>query len=374
MPKLNPTSPSRPFAPKQNNRRLWFAYAGIWVLIWALFLLAAMQSDVQRGEWRPWQAIYQATWTLWPAMLFGVGIYFWVNASVTSALKRDQQLLIALGVHVAGAILFSFCWQAASYVAGWALYGLEFAQASLDQTILWRLIQGVFVYGALAAGFIAVLNARSARANSVAAANADALRVRAELAAVTGKLNPHFLFNTLNSLIALTRKDAKAAEQSLLRFSGMLRYVLDKKRGSSNRVTVREELDFVRDYLSLEQLRLGHRLSVNWQIDEAALDEEIPPLSIQPLVENSIIHGIAPQISGGTVTIVAQYVGARQSLRLSVSDNGAGLQAKPSSGSGIGVSALRQRFALDFDGRATFDVATNKAAGVSYSTEMIIPL
>ena len=365
MPISKPTTS----IPKQNNRRLWFAYAGIWVLIWALFLLAAMQSDVQRGEWRPWQAIYQATWTLWPAMLFGIGIYFWVNAW----LARDQSVLRALSVHILGAVLFSFCWQAASFGAGWALYGIDFAQASLDQTILWRLIQGIFVYGALAAGFIAVINARSARANSLAAAKADALRVRAELAAVTGKLNPHFLFNTLNSLIALTRKDAKAAEQSLLRFSGMLRYVLDKKRGSSQRVTVREELDFVRDYLSLEQLRLGQRLCVDWQIDSAVLDEEIPPLSLQPLVENSIIHGIAPQIAGGTITITTQYVGDRVGLRLSVSDNGAGLKINPKPNNpGIGVSALRQRFELDFEGRATFKVTSSQGAG--YRTDIVIPL
>ena len=362
---------NQPIAEK--NRRLWFAYAGIWVLIWALFLLAAMQSDVQRGEWRPWQAVYQATWTLWPAMLFGAGIYAWVQMMS----YRAASVLIALGLHALGAIIFSFCWQAASFVAGWMLYGLDFAQASLDQTILWRLIQGVFVYGALAAGFIAVLNARRARASSIAAANADALRVRAELAAVTGKLNPHFLFNTLNSLIALTRKDAKAAEQSLLRFAGMLRYVLDKKRSDmhskrANRVALRDELEFVRDYLALEQLRLGNRLTVQWDIDDAVLDEDIPPLSLQPLVENSIIHGIAPLIGGGQVTITARYSPDRQSLCLSVADNGAGQKNRATPSTGIGVSALRQRFALDFDGRASFDVQSTEGAG--YRTDIVIPL
>ena len=352
----------------QNNRRLWFAYAGIWVLIWALFLLAAMQSDVQRGDWRPWQAVYQATWTLWPAMLFGPGIYAWVGMMA----KRDVDVLPALGLHALGAVIFSFCWQAASFVASWILYCLDCAQASLDQTILWRLIQGTFVYGALAAGFIAVLNARRARASSIAAANADALRVRAELAAVTGKLNPHFLFNTLNSLIALTRKDAKAAEHSLLRFAGMLRYVLDKKRANTNRVALRDELEFVRDYLALEQLRLGNRLCVQWNIDEAVLDEDIPPLSLQPLVENSIIHGIAPLIGGGQITITAQYSPDRSALCLTVADNGAGQKNEVTLSDGIGVSALRQRFALDFNGRASFTVKSSVGAG--YRTEIVIPL
>ena len=83
----------------------------------------------------------------------------------------------------------------------------------------------------------------------------------------------------------------------------MLRYLLDANRGAADRVPLREELDFVRDYLELESLRLGSRLAVVWRIDEVATDDTVPPLTLQPLVENAIVHGIAPRTETGTVHI-----------------------------------------------------------------------
>ena len=131
--------------------------------------------------------------------------------------------------------------------------------------------------------------------------------MKAELAAISGKLNPHFLFNTLNSLRLLIAKDPQAAEQSMLCFSRMMRYVLDTQRAAQDRVRLGDELDFVRDYLALEALRLGPRLRVNWQIDPATLDNAVPPLTLQPLVENSVNHGIAPRVQGGTVHIQSRH-------------------------------------------------------------------
>src|SRR4029450_10003320 len=151
--------------------------------------------------------------------------------------------------------------------------GAPHAFATLAQTILWRAIWGVVVYAAVATAFTGVLQARRARASSLGAAQAESALARAELAAISGKLNPHFLFNTLNSLIALTRKDPQAAERALLSFARMLRYLLDANRGAADRVPLREELDFVRDYLELESLRLGPRLNVVWNIDADATEE-----------------------------------------------------------------------------------------------------
>jgi sensor histidine kinase YesM len=193
---------------------------------------------------------------------------------------------------------------------------------------------------------------------------------------ISGKLNPHFLFNTLNSLIALTRKDARAAEDALLRFSGMLRYVLDTKRSAADRVTLGDEIAFVRDYLALESLRLGARLHVDWALDPATLGDELPPLSLQPLVENAIQHGIAPRVGGGRIGIRSARNGLNQGLELSVEDDGAGCEPArlddPASGrSGIGLTALRRRFALDYDGRARLQIRTKPGAG--FRVDLWIP-
>jgi hypothetical protein len=146
-------------------------------------------------------------------------------------------------------------WQAVDFGLAAAFFGADHALATFEQRVLWRTAWAVFVYTALVYGFGGALHARRANRAALAAAQSEAARVRAELAAISGKLNPHFLFNTLNSIIFLTRKDAGAAERALLSFSRMLRYLLDANRGAADRVPLHEELDFVRDYLGLEALR-----------------------------------------------------------------------------------------------------------------------
>jgi sensor histidine kinase YesM len=279
-------------------------------------------------------------------------------------------------LHAGAALVFSTVWLVMDYLLAEALFGPEHADAMLAQYILWRAIWGLIAYAALATGFGAVFSARRARALAIAAAQAESALARAELSAISGKLNPHFLFNTLNSLIALTRKDARAAEQALLRFSGMLRYVLDSKRSATDRVELQQEIDFVRDYLALESLRLGARLQVQWTLDDAVLQDEVPPLTLQPLVENSIVHGLAPRVKGGTIHISAGRDALNGGLNLCVQDDGEGcdparLGTERSGRGGIGLGALRRRFALDFDGRARLRVHTQPGAG--FRVDLWIP-
>jgi LytS/YehU family sensor histidine kinase len=277
-------------------------------------------------------------------------------------------------LHAVGALAFAAAWQALDFAAAWWLFGPDHAHASFEQRVLWRAVWGAFVYGALVLGFGGVLHARRAQANALAAARAEAARVRAELAAISAKLNPHFLFNTLNSLVALTRKDPAAAEQGLLRFARMMRYVLDSQRAAVDRVALGDEIEFLRDYLGLEALRLGPRLRVEWHLDPATLADEIPPLTLQPLAENSIEHGIAPRVGGGTLRIESRRLAGEQALLLSVGDDGAGCDPGTAASDphrGVGLSALRRRFGLDYGGRARLDVRT--APGAGFRVEITIP-
>jgi signal transduction histidine kinase len=351
-----------------NDRRAWLAYVGACLLAWLLYVLAG--TEFQRGLWQFWQAVHQATLSLWPPMLLGILIYPWVRALQ----RQDHGLVPEIGLHTLAALAFGLAWLGCEYLTARWLYGADHAHALLRQTALWRLLWGGVVYAAIATGFAAHLNARRARAAVLAAAQAESALARAELAAISGKLNPHFLFNTLNSLIALTRKDARAAEEALLRFSGMLRYVLDSKRGASGRVALADEIDFVRDYLALEHLRLGSRLHVDWQIDPAALQDEIPPLSLQPLVENSVVHGVAPRAQGGNISIRAARDAGR-GLVVSVVDDGPGCDAarlaQAPKREGIGLASLKRRFALDYEGRASLQVQTSPGNG--FRVDLLIP-
>jgi hypothetical protein len=353
-----------------SQRSLWIAYGCACIVAWLLYVLAG--AEFQRGLWQLWQAVYQASLSLWPPMLLGVAVFPWVRRAQGGQGGPVGEALR----HGVGALAFGAAWQACDYAMSWALYGRVYANVMLLQTVLWRAIWGLIVYAAIATAFTAWLQARRARAASLAAAQAESALARAELAVISGKLNPHFLFNTLNTLIALTRKDAQAAEAALMRFAGMLRYVLDTKRSAADRVPLGDEIEFVRDYLALESLRLGKRLQVDWELDPATFADEIPPLSLQPLVENAIQHGIAPRVEGGRVGIRSARNTMNLGLELSVEDDGAGCDASylddpASERSGIGLTALRRRFALDYDGRARLRIRTRPGAG--FRVDLWIP-
>lgn len=141
---------------------------------------------------------------------------------------------------------------------------------------------------------------------------------QAELHALKMQLHPHFLFNTLHAISALMHKDIVIAEKMINRLSELLRYSL--KNTGQQLVSLRQELEFLELYLAIEKVRFQDRLKVNTLIDASLLDAEVPHLILQPLVENALRHGIAPQAQGGTLTLTAQQT--QEMLLLQVYDNG----------------------------------------------------
>jgi Histidine kinase len=359
MPTLAPST--RPV----SNRRLWLAYGLLCVLAWLLYAVAG--TDWQRGTRTFWEGLYEATWSLGPGLVLGPLVFPWTRWTH----DRLPGPLPRLAWHGVAAVVFVMLWQGLVFAWAGLLFGLPHARATFEQGVVWRAAWGVVVYSALVFGFGGALLARRAHRQALRAAEAESALVRAELAAVQGKLNPHFLFNTLNSLLMLTRRDPARAEAGLLGFSRLMRYVLECTRQGSGRVALRDELAFVRDYLQLEQLRLGERLRVVWELDPGADDDELPPLTLQPLVENAVAHGIAPRVQGGTLRIGSRR--SAQGLHLHVGDDGAGCDWPPQPGTqrGIGLAALQRRFELDYDGRARFEVSS--APGQGFAVDILIP-
>lgn len=352
-----------------SQRRLWLGYAGLALLGWVLYATAS--TDWLRDTRTIWDGLYDALWNLGTPVLLGPLAWPW-----TGWVRARPAALRAL-LHGLGALGFVAAWLLADYLLASLLFGGAHAQASFQQGLAWRCAVGLFGYGALVLGFGNVRNARQAQAAALQAAQAErdsaraqAALVRAELALIQGKLNPHFLFNTLNSLLMLTRRDPARAEGALLTFSRLMRYVLDRSREPEARVTLRDELAFVRDYLGLEQLRLGERLQVDWAIEPAAEDAELPPLTLQPLVENAVQHGIAPLVRGGCLHLSATLQG--DLLQLRVQDDGAGTAWPPPPGGrrGVGLDALQRRLALDPSGRARLQVRSAPGAGFTVTLDL----
>jgi LytS/YehU family sensor histidine kinase len=172
----------------------------------------------------------------------------------------------------------------------------------------------------------------------------------AELRALRAQLNPHFLFNSLNSISALTTIDPGKARAMCILLSDFLRGSL--RLGEKRLVTLAEEVDLLKAYLSIEQIRFGSRLQVEWEIDEGTKDEKIPALLLQPLVENAIKHGIAGLTEGGVVKVASRREGKVLELKV---ENPVDEDTPVVHGLGIGLRQVRSRLQMRFGDRMRFE-------------------
>ncbi|MSO19036.1 MAG: sensor histidine kinase [Acidobacteria bacterium] len=190
------------------------------------------------------------------------------------------------------------------------------------------------------------------------------LLVQARLDALTAQINPHFLFNTLNSIASLARTDAEAARQVIFKLSSILRKLLKK---SDNFSTLREELAFIDDYLSIEVVRFGtEKLKIEKEIDQEALSTPVPSMLLQPIVENAIKHGLAPKVEGGIINIRAHKQNGH--LLLEVRDNGVGISREvldQINQRGIGISNVQERLRVLYGANHVFHIECPAEGGTT---------
>jgi hypothetical protein len=171
----------------------------------------------------------------------------------------------------------------------------------------------------------------------------ERLASEAELRALQAQINPHFLFNALNALYGTIPRPAEGARRAVLNLAEIFRYFLQNDRSAIN---LSEELKIIRAYMELEQLRLGERLRVEIDVDESAASVSIPPLSIQPLVENAVKHGVARRTGPGHVKLRIRHNAGV--LRVEVRDSGGGILPSDGSHTGVGLDNVRQRLRLAY--------------------------
>jgi sensor histidine kinase YesM len=167
-------------------------------------------------------------------------------------------------------------------------------------------------------------------------------KTKAELRALVAQINPHFLFNTLNSISSLIHLDPDKADEMIQMLSDVFRYSLQS--GKKKFVSIRDEVDVVQKYLEIEKMRFAERLTYQIRVDEACLDCAIPPLILQTLVENSVKHGISPKIEGGEIQIVV--TNGKRSIEILIEDTGVGMSLEGQEG--FGLDAVRNILALQF--------------------------
>ena len=201
------------------------------------------------------------------------------------------------------------------------------------------------------------------------AAQLEARLIETELKALREQMRPHFLFNTLNTIAVLVRERKNDDAVNLIaRLSSLLRMSLDNTR--VHEVTVRQEVDFLERYLEIQKARFSDRLKVGIEVDAEAMDVRIPNLLLQPLVENAILHGIAPKAGPGRVDVLGSVKEGR--LHLEVRDDGPGLfNGSARAKEGIGLSNTRERIAKIYGAQGHLSLRSEPGRGVT--VQIVLP-
>jgi LytS/YehU family sensor histidine kinase len=186
-----------------------------------------------------------------------------------------------------------------------------------------------------------------------------------ELKTIKSHINPHFIFNSLNSIRALVDENPKRARTAITELSNILRSSLHVEKMET--VPLEKELDIVKDYLGLEQMRFEERLKVEWDIDEETLGQPIPPMMLQTLVENAIKHGISKRINGGIIKIISRFTD--KNFELIVQNTGS-LEVKTNEG--FGFTSTRDRLKFLCNGNAYFKVEEIESGKVQ--SKIVMPV
>jgi len=310
---------------------------GLYLLAWAPLSAILVYLMVRRGELR-WT---EAAILIVPLCLVYAFLCLtaWYPCRAT---PLDQSGFLKLVfTHLTAAVLLASLWvQAAKMLADglarWTPYVELGRRTETFLPLLW--VTGILLYVLSVTFNYVVLAERSAREAQSRALEALVLARDAELKALRAQVNPHFLFNCLNSISALTSADSARAREMCILLADFLRTTL--RLGGKEIITLQEELDLVRGYLAIEKVRFGARVRMEEEVQEEALPVLVPPLLLQPLVENAIRHGIANLPQGGTIELRVQRT--PQEVSISV-ENTFDPDTPSKLKTGLGLENIRQR-------------------------------
>jgi two-component system, LytTR family, sensor kinase len=299
------------------------------------------------------------------AILFVAGdwlIYALLTPGVFAISQRwpiaRPHLLSRVMLHFFVSLLFCAAWAGLgtglrAFLQPQALEGN--AWRSFESWLLVTFPFGVAVYLSMVGVEHAIRYLAEARNREIQMARLSEQLSSARFSALQAQVNPHFLFNTLNTITVLVRDgDRAGATQILEHLSEVLRSTLGRHR--TNEVRLQEELELVRQYLAIEQARFSYRLRPEFEIDDSAMSAAVPGFALQHLVENAIRHGIAKRPDAGRVKVVARR--DRDMLELSVADDGAGIADEAVMPAGHGIENTRERLRSLYGERASLIITT----------------
>jgi len=264
-----------------------------------------------------------------------------------------------------------FDWQVMFF---WTIVGLRFVQTDLKRTFPHSIFSiespdNWWVWGAIYAASVAAIGIEIKVFNSVRLQikleDQERLLLHARMEALQNQINPHFLFNTLNSISSLVRFDPDMAREVIFKLATILRRLLNASEAFAS---LREEFEFIDNYLDIEVVRFGRdKLRVVKEVDPASLDVVIPTMLLQPLVENSIKHGLSPKVEGGSIHLRSRVANSR--LIIEVEDDGVGMggahleETSSWTGMGIGMANISERLQVLYGDTARLTIDSHEGKG-----------
>lgn len=354
----------------------WMAILGLWILL-GLIYAGPIFLEV-RGEGMNHRASRIFTWAIltWCVWAPLTPVIIWLGRRFS--LAENKSWKSSLLIHIPAFLIISMLHSAAGTAI--TLTVKPFDDMGTGPTAFlprfFSRMKGSFgsdllVYAAVLGVCYAIDYYRKYREREFLATQLEAQLAQAQLDSLRMQLHPHFLFNTLNGIVGLVRDNKnQAAVTMLVGLSDLLRHALE--HSNQQEIELKDELNFIKLYLEIQQMRFSDRLQIEFAIDPATSKALVPNLILQPLVENALLHGIGRSTAAGVIAIRTHV--EQDLLKLTVSDNGSGLADgwQLRSGNGIGLSNTAARLQQLYGGRHRLDVRNREEGGVEVI--VLVPL
>lgn len=340
-----------------------------WGLIFLCWTFVAVFYTSQAG----FQVMYEKHPFDWWRVLRAELIYSYIWLIMTPVIVRlDRRIrkgqwrwLRRLLAHLSAGVFFSSLHPVVVvlilHTLGWSSAQQSLRDLAQTSFVFYFHLNLIF-YGGTLGVYYAFNYYRESRERELKASRLEAQLAQAQLQNLKMQLHPHFLFNTLHTISVLLSKDVEAANRMLIQLSDLLRVALDN--AGTQEVSLRQELEFLEQYLEIERTRFEDRLTVRIEFDPATYDAQVPNLILQPLVENAIRYGIAPRTSPGLVEIRASCEEGK--VRLQVQDDGPGIDHQQQSAlrEGVGLTNTRARLAQMYGQDHQFEMRNGSDGGL----------
>jgi sensor histidine kinase YesM len=305
--------------------------------------------------------------TFWHALLFAqcIGLTICACVVLTKHLFGQSHVLVR-GILLGAALLAG---TAIGTALGEAISGLSVGGFHAGNTFVWKIVGVSIMFGLIITYFFhnqeqLAASTKMIHEERIKRLSSEKLALEANLKRLQAQVEPHFLFNTLSTIVSLMDTDPADAKAMLMDLTRYLRTVLGRTR--DRETTLGQEVELIRAYLDIFKIRMGRRLQYEIAVPQALAGQPLAPMLLQPIVENAVLHGLEPTVEGGQVNIRATAVGGR--VKIEIADTGGGMADHHHAG--VGLANVRERLARLYGNQARLVIEENQPHGVAVVIEV----